>query len=170
MDHTFDTPINARRARRFATAPVLALAVTAVAAAGVLVGPVTTASASSWHDAKGTQQQIRFPQGKKCLTERRIFFAQGSYEWRTFIAHSRHVTNITQKPKKIWLRRGWYRWNDCFRFVGPGPKHSHMDQWSALREERTGRRLRLDNHPVHGNYGNGAYRWGSTLTHLVRRR
>jgi hypothetical protein len=135
----------------------------AVASLGSLAGPVSSASAHTWHHR---WSYLHFPASSnfvQCVPPRRIHLAGGRYVWRAFTYHWAHPNN----PRDTWttgprLGGGWYLWNDCLkRFRERGRYIYHLT--GILQQQATGLRLYNDGLFHRGRYGDGRYHWGSTL-------
>lgn len=151
------------------TAFALALVAACIAALGSLAGPVSSASASTWHHR---WSYLHFPANPRvqlpCVPTRRIYLAAGRYRWRIFSYHWAHPKHPSDNTRVVRLARGWYRWDDCLghflHHVGE-PDYIYRLR-STLRRLATGGRVYNDKAWEDGSFGDGSYHWGSTLDRI----
>jgi hypothetical protein len=141
----------------------LAFVVTSLAALGSLAGPVSTASAHTWHH-RYSRLIVPAPTNfVACVRTRRIHLAGGQYRFHAFIHHTGHRPinrdTWTTGPR---LGGGWYLWDDCLTPVkSKGRYIYHLT--ATLRHQASGVRLYNDGLFYKGRYGSGRYHWGSVL-------
>jgi hypothetical protein len=141
----------------------LACVVASLAALGSLAGPVSSASAHTWHHR---WSYLHFPAPSnfvQCVASRRIRLARGAYRWRAFVLHRAHPNDQGHtKLSTVRVGGGRYLWNDCLK---PARYHGRYVYrlTSILHHLASGVRLYNDRLVQRGGWGDGRYHWGSTL-------
>ena len=135
---------------------VLAAAAASVASFASLGGPVSQASAASWHHSWTYLNFAPTKPVNRCLKPRRIYLHAGSWHWRVFTAHWAHPTRARMVHWKRYFHGGWYTWTTCLkRIKNFYHVSSKLNGVNLLDLDENG-------HP----FGDGSYHWGSTLTRL----
>jgi hypothetical protein len=141
----------------------LGFVLASVAAVGSLAGPVSKASAHTWHHRRSHLIVPAPTNFVACVATRRIHLAGGQYRWHAFVHHTGHREinrdTWTTGPR---LGGGWYAWDDCLTPVKSNGRYIyHLT--GTLRQLATGLRLYNDGLFYKGRYGSGTYHWGSVL-------
>ena len=151
------------RNRQIRITLALAVVIASVAGIGSLAGPVSMASAHTWHH-RWSRLIVPAPTNfAACVPTRRIHLAGGQYRWHAFIHHTGHPEinrdTWTTGPR---LGGGWYAWDDCLTPVKSNGRYIyHLT--GTLHQLATGLRLYNDGLFYKGRYGSGTYHWGSVL-------
>jgi hypothetical protein len=145
-------------------ARLCAAIVTASAAAGLLAGPVGTASAASEAYNRSSAWLIRpsNPVGADHCVSRKIWLAAGTYRWRVFGQHWAGTTPPAwSDARTIWLRAGTYTWRDCLDPAPPPPVYYWGYDHTSTLNVGSGPAV-LHEYAI-ASYGNGTYNYGSAL-------